>query len=245
MPTDPNHPPPPVVPRPLTPLATWRAWTEPSVRLWWLLALAVIVAIGVYAADRLWARHAENQLISAGVAVRATVRGTPNHQTAGQTADADDEATVSFYWHGQPQAVSGTLTRSTTVGATIPIHVDPADPTRWTDQVEATPLLDALFVGLLLLPIVPVLAAVAAVRRRAVVRTWRLGRAAVAVVSDRRQVPIAPMSYAVRCSLREGPDRRIRTVYVPRAGRTLVEGDELAVILPPRRGRPVAAMWFG
>ncbi len=237
-------PPPPPAPRPLTPLAARRAWTEPTVRRWWLLAAAVLLAIGAYAADRLAARHTENRLIESGVAVPAHVVRTVAHATPGQTALADDVVDVTFDWHGQPTPGSGTLTRSTLIGATIPIHVDPADPTVWTDQAEPTPLLNALFVGLLLLPLVPALGAIAWADRRAVARAYRLGRPALAVVADRRQVPIAPMSFAVRCSLRDGTDRRLRTVYVPHAGRTLAKGDDLWVIVPARRGRWLAALWF-
>ena len=244
MATDDATHPPPNPPRPLTPAAARWAWTEPAVRLWWLMALAVLAMILGYAADRLWARHVENRLIADGVPVAAKVLNTPVHATPGQTADAGDPVAVSFPWQGQPTRASGSLTRSSLIGNTIPIHVDSADPTNWTDQTEPTPLDHALFVGLLLLPIAPALAAVAAVRRRSVLRTWRLGTAALAVVADRRQVPIAPLSYAVRCSLRDGGDRRLRTVYVPSAGRTLTKGDALWLVVPPRRGRPLAAMWF-
>ena len=236
--------PPPPAPRPLTPRAARRAWTEPAVRLWWLMAVAVAVVILAYAADRLWARHVENRLVATGAAVTAKVVGTNLHATPGQTADAGEPASVAIEWDGRPMRLNGVLTQSTRIGATLAIRVDPSDPTLWTDRTAATPLGHALFVGLLLLPIVPALAAVAAVRRRAVARAWQLGPAAVAVVSDRRQTPVAPLSYAVRCSLRDGGDRRLFTVYVPRGGRPPAKGDDLWLVLPIGRGRPVAATWF-
>ena len=231
-------------PRPLTPLASRRAWTEPRVRLWWLMAAAVLLAILAYAGDRLWDRRAENQLIANGVPVTATVVSTEQHATAGQTAAVDEPVTIGFAWHGKPVNAQGTLTRPSFIGRTVDVHVDPADPTNWTDRTAPTPLSDALFVGLLLLPIAPVLLGVAWLARRSVVRTYRTGASAVAVVSARRQVPIAPLSHAVRCSFRDGTDRRLHTVYVPRGGGRLAKGDVLWVVLPPRRGKPVAAMWF-
>ena len=236
-------PAPPACPRPPTSLSRRRAWTEPSVRLWWLMALAVLVMILCYAADRLWARHVENRLIATGLLVDARVISAGLHGTFGQTADVGDPVAIGIQWHGQATRLQGTLTRASFIGLTIPIHVDPTDPTVWTDQAAATPMVNALFVGLLLLPIVPVLAGVAALRRRGLLRTWQSGAAQPAVVSDRRQTPIAPLSYAVRCSWRDG-DRRLFTVYVPRHGRSLARGDELWILVPPGRGRPVAAMWF-
>ncbi len=235
--------PPLLTPRPLTPLAARRAWTEPTVRLWWLMALAVLLMILCYAADRLWARHVENRLIATGLPVQARVISTGLHATPGQTADVGDPAAVGIQWHGQPTRLQGSLTRPSFIGATIPIHVDPSDPTVWTDQAEATPLAHALFVGLLLLPIVPVLLGIAALKRRGVARAWQLGVARAAVVVARHQTPIAPLSYALRCRWRDG-ERRLFTVHVPRAGRSLAKGDELWVIVPQGRGRPVAAMWF-
>ena len=47
-------PPPPPSPRPMTPLARRHCWTEPSVRLWWLLGALILGMILVYSADRLW-----------------------------------------------------------------------------------------------------------------------------------------------------------------------------------------------
>ena len=238
--------PPPDPPRPLTPKAARRAWVEPTVRPWWLMAIAVLLAVGGYSVAQLVERSALNRLMTAGVPVAAKVVSTDNRSIVGQAATTEEQANLTFDWHGQPSTARGFLSRNSTIGATIPIRVDPADPTVWTDQTEPAPLVRSLFVGLAVLPLAPALLAVAVVRRRAVARTVRLGRAAVAVVADRRQTPIAPFSYAVRCALRDGADRRLRTVYVPHVGRSLAKGDEVWLILPlARGGRPVAAAWFG
>ena len=240
-----EHATPPAAPRPLTRRAALAAWTEPSVRLWWLLAAVLAGVVVALTAGRLWARHGETRLIVDGAAVAARVVGSGDHATVGQTAAAGEPALVEFEWHGQPVRTANPLTAPSTIGATIPIRVDPADPTLWTDRSTATPVADALDVGLVLLvTLVPPVMAVAVLKRRARLRTWRSGEAAIGVVADRRQVPIAPLSYAVRCSLRDGTDRRLRTVYVPAAGRRLAKGDELWVLVPPGRGRAVAAMWF-
>ena len=236
---------PPAVPRPLTRRAAWAAWTEPSVRLWWLLAGAVAVAVVGLMVQRLWARQGESRLIATGAAVAARVVSSGDHATPGQMADAGRPAMVEFGWHGQPIRTVNVLTATSTVGATVPVRVDPTDPTLWTDRTAPTSVADAVGVGLaLLVTLVPLVMSIAVFKRRARVRAWRLGGAVEAVVADRRQVPIAPLSYAVRCSLRDAADRRLRTVYVPPAGRSLAKGDALWVLVPPGRGRAVAAMWF-
>ena len=235
---------PPDPPRPLTPRAARRAWVEPTVRPWWLMAAAVLLAVGGYSVAQLVERANLNRLTTAGVPVAAKVVSTDNRSIVGQAATTEEQANLTFDWHGQPTTARGFLSHNSTIGATIPIRVDPADPTVWTDQTESAPLVRSLFVGLAVFPLVPVLLAVAVVRRAAVARTVRLGRAAVAVVADRRQTPIAPLSYAVRCALPDGADRRLRTVYVPHVGRSLAKGDEIWLLLPIGRGRPVAAAWF-
>ena len=226
-------------PRPLSPTAARRAWTEPTVRPWWLIAAVVMVAAVGYVIAMLVEVVPENRRVTRGTAVMAMVERTVAHQIAGQSADAGDNVNVSFIWHGERHTSNGWLTRSTVVKATIPIRVDPGDPAKWTDRTEPTPLLPAMVVGLLALPLVPVLLAVAWARRQSVARTYRRGRSAVAIVNDRRTVPIAPLSYAVRCRLRDADgDRRLHTVYVPHAaGRPLAKGDAVWDH-PPRRPRP-------
>jgi hypothetical protein len=217
---------------------------EPAVRVWWLMAAAVLVMVLAFAADRLWSRHLENRLIATGVPTEGKVLSSGQHATPGQTADPGDPVAVGIQWHGQPMRLSGSLATQSFIGATIQLHVDPHDPTLWTDQTTATPIARSLFVGFLALPIVLLLVAVAAVRARGVGRTWETGSAVAAVVHDRRQTPLAPMTYAVRCSLRDGGDRRLFTVHVPRGGTSLGKGDEIDIVRPTGRGRPVAVRWF-
>ena len=235
---------PPDPPRPLTPLAARRAWAEPTVRPWWLMAAAVLLAVAAYAVGRGVVRSGENRLITAGTPVVTKVLGTPDHTVPGQAVKVGETVTLAFDWHGQPRTVVGTLAHDATVAGPMAIRVDPADPTVWTDATEPTPLARSLVVGLVVLPVVPLLLLVAVWRRAGVARTYTLGRLADAVVADRRQTPVAPLSFAVRCSLREGGDRRLRTVYVPRAGRSLAKGDVIAVLVPTGRGRIVSALWF-
>src|SRR5436190_23958356 len=64
---------PPDAPRPVTPRVRRRAWTEPHVRFWWLLTLAMLV-IGVYVCGReflTWSR--EVRLMREGRLVEAEV----------------------------------------------------------------------------------------------------------------------------------------------------------------------------
>jgi hypothetical protein len=129
-------------------------------------------------------------------------------------------------------------------GDTITLHVDPKDPTRWTDRSEPTPLLASLIVGLIALPIVPLLAVFGILQQRGFQRTWQKGTAALAVVHERKQSPIAPMSYALRCSMQDLRTRELFTVYVPRIGNGLEKGDVIWVITASKKGNALAALWM-
>ena len=237
---------PPAV-RTVTPRVSRRAWADPAVRTWWLLAVAVALAVAAYAASQGVERATENRLIRDGVPVQATVMGNSQKATPGMAIVADQEdVTVEFPWKGSPARPLGHLTRNATIGEVVSLHVDPADVTQWTDRTEPTPLLTRLFVGVAILPVVPVLFAVAWVIRRRVLKTYAAGTPAVATVAGRGQSPVAPMSYAVRCSVNDSADRTIHTVFVPRRAvpRPPIKGDGIDVIVPAGGGRPVAAAWF-
>ncbi len=237
-------------PREVSGLADRRAWTEPGVRVWWMLAIVILLIVAVYAVDRFWAWHVQNRLIVDGTLVSAKVASAGGLTIENENVAADSAVALTFDWKGKPQQVVGFLEgrpagNYITIGKMVPIRVDPDDPTVWTYRTENTILIHELFVGLIVLPLAPILAGVAIYRRKKVLQTLRHGEAALAVVSERRQTPIAPLSYMVRCSLRDRPDRRIHVVHVPRGGAVLGKGDLLWVLLPPVRNGPmVAMMWF-
>jgi hypothetical protein len=97
---------------------------------------------------------------------------------------------------------------------------------------------------MLVLPLVPVVVVVGYMQARKLLNTWQSGSAVPAVIFDRKQSPIAPMSYAVRCSLANSRNKELFTVFVPRHGYGLEKGDMIWVITPLKKGRPLAVLWM-
>ena len=219
-------------------------WSEPRVRVWWLLAVLVLLMFSAFVADRLWSRYTENQLIQFGVAVPAKI-ATGENKMKDEPVSSSDRVMLEVNWPDHEEELAGVyLTSGGFVGRTITLHIEKSDHTRWTDRSEPTPLLDSLFVGLLALPILPALIVVAIVQMRRLENIWQHGLAGPAVIFDRRHSPIAPMSYAVRCSLQNHANKKLFTVFVPRAHHGLEKGELIWVIIPPKKGRPLAVLWM-
>ena len=131
-------------------------------------------------------------------------------------------------------------------GQTISIRIDPKNPKTWTNRTTPPPLIDELFAPLLLLPalVVSVLAAVAL--RRRVTQLWATGEARQAIVVDTKQTPLAPLSHVVRCTLADGTDKRLITVYLPhRAAGKPAKGQAIWLVTHPKNPqRALAAAAF-
>ena len=236
---------PPPVPRAVTSLINKRAWTEPSVRVWWLASIAVLAVFAFYAGDRLWDRAIVGRLIREGTVVQATMVGNAVKAIHGQLFLPGDIIYMQFDWDGQERRDLGPIHRQMAVGEKVTIHVDRNDPGVWTDLTDTETLLATMFVGFLFLPAAPILFVVARFKQRALLAQWINGEAAAAVVHERKQTPIAPLSYAIRCSLRDQRDKRLFTVYIPQStGKNLDQGSTIWVVTSYRQSRSVAAMWF-
>ena len=134
---------PPAV-RTVTPRVSRRAWADPAVRTWWLLAVAVALAVAAYAASQGVERATEIRLIRDGVPVQATVMGNSQKATPGMAIVADQEdVTVEFPWKGSPARPLGHLTRNATIGEVVSLHVDPADVTQLDGPDRADAAADA------------------------------------------------------------------------------------------------------
>jgi hypothetical protein len=234
-------------PRPLTPRARKLAWSEPRVRRWWLLAAMVLITFSLYAADRLWARAQETQLIHSGIPVTAKVVGAEN-KIGGMPIGPGDFVRLEITWPSANgdlvDADTGHLSGPSVVGSDVKIFVDPADHSRWTDRTTPTPLLDSLLIGLLMLPLIPVMVWLAFVEAGKLLSIWQNGTAQIAVIFDRKHSSIAPMSYVLRCSLQAARQKELFTVYVPRIAYGLEKGDLIWVITPSKKGRPLANLWM-
>jgi hypothetical protein len=240
---------PPDVPRPVTRGVRRRAWTEPHVRFWWLLTLAMLL-IAAYVCGRevlSWRREA--RLIREGRLVEAEITRAGGLSSRWQRLPPDTVVSIQYVVDGTTYTQDGFLKGRTDyiqVRGKVPIRVDPSDPNEWTARTEPPVLAQQLTGAAVVLPAVVVLAAVSVLRRFMTLRTWRAGQATVALTVESRQTALAPKSRLVRCTPADRGDNRVVAVFVPNyAARDLRPGDLLWLIFPPGgRGRPVAAAWF-
>jgi hypothetical protein len=238
---------PPDPPRAVTPAIAWRIRTEPAVRVWWLAAALMTFIAIVYAGNQMYDRHKVSQLIEHGTPAVGKIIGFVLKTSPGQRVDPNEPGVTIEYPDpaGKPMRSSaGVMHTASTVGAKVNLHYDPADPLVWTDQTAPPGWIETVFGAMFILPIALVLGLIAWWQTTRIRNTWQTAPAYAAVVTDRKQTPVAPMSWAVRCSLRDGNDRRLFVVHVPRAGIDLSPGSEIWVLMP-KRGKPVAAGWFG
>lgn len=233
-------------PREITSAVARHAWGDPLVRFWWLVA-AVLMAIGIYNALTQYLQWSRlDRSIRSGVTVEAlvdSIQGSPRIPNRAVAPSAP--AVLMFEYQGKKYQVIGAIgDRKPTPqeGQAIPIRIDPNDPTNWTIRDRNTPLLQSMIGAILPCSAAVICGLVAWFNRAKLLKTYRLGRAEQATVTDNKQSPLAPRSRAVRCSLRE--NGRLMEVFVPHARPGLSAGDKLWVILPPSAGRPVAAEWF-
>lgn len=238
----PPAPPPP--PRLLNDHARRSLLIEPRVLRWWYMVGLTLILFSAFCADRLWERHTEMLLIRDGLVVRAKILGAENKQN-NQPFTSGDACSLLFQFPtGTEQQDAVYLSNGGMTGSTITLHVDPADHSRWTDRSEATPLLDSLFVGLMTLPVAPLLIVVGVIQLKRLRRLWRSGSAALAVVFDRRQSAIAPTTFVVRCTMHDQRNRELFSVHVPRIGVGLQKGDVIWVIAGTKNEQPLAALWM-
>jgi len=221
------------------------------VRFWWLAALVLLaIALG-FALDqgREWANW--RRLLRHGQQVAAEVV-----EVGGVTRNVmmapNTPVKLAFELQGRPHTVEGTLEGRTEFIRThdrVPIHVDPADPSRWTALMELPPLGRQLLAAWITAPLGLALLAVAAVGRGRLLRLFREGQAEFALILHSQHSALAPRSRLVRCTLRDEGDKRIFSVFVPqRRGADRQHPDN-----PPRGqglwiicsgNRAIAAEWF-
>jgi len=236
-------------PREVNALVSKKAWSEPAVRVWWLMAIAALVLTIGYGIDCVYVWNQNNRLINHGILVDATIVEGNGLAIPGENVPGESPVMIDFPWKGGTQRQRGYLEGRKdylTVGKTVPIHVSPDNPNTWTYRVDNSPLAHALLLFFPLIPIPELLLVIAIIRRKQMLKVWKTGDAAVAVVNERRQAAIAPGAYTLRCSLRDRRDRRLFIVHVRRSKSAPQKGDALWVIVPPlgQSGKPIASSWF-
>ena len=205
-------------------------------RFWWLAA-GVLLIISVYFAithTLRWQR--ENRLIREGVAVQAKVLRAGTETVTGKRVAPSNSATMRFTWSGQEHQINGVLAgrkEHIVIGDMVGLRIDPDNPKTWTARTEPANLAQEMLGALLILPAVFAALIAAMLQRRAVLTTYRTGEIKAALVVDTHQTALAPMSRAVRCTLRGTGDKRVITVYVSSRGGLLQRGDLIWLITRP------------
>jgi hypothetical protein len=211
----PPGPPPP--PRPISPAANRRSWSEPIVRFWLLATIALIAIGGWFFTQQLLAFRSEQRLISTGAVVTATVIEVNNESRVGAKYPPGSNSTLKFDWQGQTINAYGILSSNQfiTDGETVNLHVDPNDPTVWTDRIYPEPLGQRIIAGAVVIPAALITIAAALMLRRRLLAIWRDAEAVLFTVVDTRHSALAPLSHTLRCVSANGRDPTIVTVYLP------------------------------
>jgi hypothetical protein len=246
-------------PRDVTAWVRRRTWTEPRVRLWWMMALGVLLLTLYIVITQAAAWWSERRLLTHGVAVQAVIVRAQDRLNDITVPDKqmppDSVCTLKFTLNGQEYEVRDQLKEHMERGQhvvtgpdhPITLHVDSEDPQRWTDRTSAPPLLSRQLVGVTVgLPVVVVLISLALMKRRGLLEVWRSGPASTAMVLEMGQTPVAPGARSLRCTAADHGDKRVFTVYVPASVGTIAPGDVLWVIRPNGKADTAyAAVWFG
>jgi len=239
-----NAPPPPAPPpRPVTSTANRRSWTEPLVRFW-ILATVVLLGIGGwFVTQQFMASRSEQWLIANGIVKDALVIEANGDSRTEAKFPPGSPCTLKFDWQDQTVNVHGTLTSNDflIIGRTkVQIHVDPNDPTNWTDRTTPEPLARRLIAGAVIIPAALITALAAVFLRQRVLRVWREGQPFLFTVVDTRYSALAPLSHTVRCVVSTGRDSTIITVHLPMRSPRPQRGEVLWLIHP--QGKPKAAI---
>lgn len=236
----------PLTPRPLTPHVSRRLWIDPRVRFWWLVAAFLLGVAAYFAALRIDEWKLDSDLITHGTPVTATI-GVEGVPRPGYVPPAGTPLTLSFDLNGQPQQVTGTLEGQTAPVATaqkIRLRVDPNDLSRWTDLTEPRPIGSYLLMPILMLPVAAAAFAAAWWLRRGLLRTYRNGTPMAAVIVQRHQSALAPLSQTLRCTIPGRADKRVIVAYLPCQAPRLGRGETVWLIGGARADGPiVAADW--
>jgi len=234
--TDNLPPPPPAAPRALTANARRRSWAEPRVRNWWLLAIAIFLISLWFVGQRVYGSQSDRWLIHHGVRVEADiidVDGNPLHKLY----EPDLNLPFRMTWRmpdGKVQTVFERLKAQRQAlgpGKKVPLYVDPRDPNHWTDRTEISWTEDTL-VGMLLLPTILLMLAIALFNRYQILKAWQNGHPMHASVVEIKTSATAPKSRVLHMVLGHYHDQRIFTTLIPTKRARYQPGDVVWVIIP-------------
>jgi len=236
-------------PRPITAQVRRRAWVESGVKLWWLSALALVLASLIVLGFEFSNWQHQKRLIEQSVIVDAKAYETNGMKVPGRNMAVEGGTFEVYFRHdGKDHVVTGPFEGRTghiISGEPIQIRIDPADPTRWTARLEP-PGFAMRLIGpsITLAPAIPLLL-IAILKRVGVINLFRSGQQRTATVVNTVNTPLAPGSAYVRCALLDSDDRRVIQVLLPaRYGRP-GKGEEIELIVDEKDiTRAVAAAPF-
>jgi hypothetical protein len=237
-------PSPSLPPRIISPTANWRSWSEPIVRFW-LLATIALLAIGIwFFTQQFLDARSQQWLITHGTIVNNAVALDTNGDNL-HPIPVGSTVTLKFDWQGEPTVVYGILysqTVSLAPGKPIPfaLHVNPNDPTDWTDRQEPESLAHRLATGTVIAAAALLTALATLLLRRRLLHIWRDAEAVLFSVVDTRHTALAPLSHTVRCVSAVGRDPTIVTVFLPTRFPRPQPGELLWLIHRP--GKPKSAI---
>jgi len=234
--TDNLPPPPPTAPRPITANARRRSWAEPRVRTWWLMSAATFVVALWFVGVQVYESQSDRWLINHGVRVEADILDVDGN-TLKKLYTREENLHFHLSWRmpdGKIHTVNERLKaqrQATGPGKKVPLYVDPGNPDHWTDRVEISWAEDTL-VGMLFLPIVLLLLAIAIFNRWQTLAAWKNGPAMHATVVEVKQSATAPKSRILRMVLGHYHDQRIFTTLIPTRRARYSSGDVVWVVIP-------------
>jgi hypothetical protein len=218
------------------------------VRFWWCAGVVLIAAAAILLISRTIAWRQDSRLSVEGTVVDAKILQAEESVAPGKTVAGDKPVKLSYVFNGKTYEVTAPYLEGRPsekfliVGSTIPIRVDPNDPTRWTPRESPAPLGPELIGGAITLGIGALVVLLGLWLRSRVLRTWRNARASTAVILEARHTALSPGSWAVRCSPVEEGDNRVFEVFM-RTKADVAEGTAIWILLPDA-GRSLAASWF-
>jgi hypothetical protein len=252
-------PEPPPAPRPISRVARRRSWAELRVRTWLIATFGMVVVTAFFAGKEYYEAIGQRWLISHGTHVMANLVVIDGARGKGagpfRRVDRPLLASLEFTPPGgekvllmdkylyQQDPKPGEPNELLYVGQSIPILIDPADPTHFTDRLTPAAWSAQFVATLMLVPTCLVLALISLWQRSRVLALWRSGVAHIATVVSVKAFAAAPRSYRMTLALRDSHDRRTFDVLLPKRFGQTHPGDEWWVIsCGPIRGLSRAAL---
>ena len=237
----------PSPPRPLTSEVRRRATTEPRVRGWWLAIIGISLVAAYFAYGQVGAWRKENHLLNEGLRIDAIVQSSYDLiKVAGAKVPPETTVNLTYEHDGRTYDVTGPLpgrTEPIVIKSTVPLHIDPRNPKIWTGRSQPSSLAAALVAAWTLAPLALLSLAGGLWSRRQLMKLYREGKRGTAAVVEVRHAALAPAAQLVRCTLADGGDNRVASVYLPSGHPPVSAGDEIPVI-HNGPARIVAAGWF-